>query len=172
MSVISLPDRGEAVEKAIAVVWQFLEYAESADDVRNERRKAVVKSALEGFRDDEVFTAVQERGRGTSDGPAKTVKAAEIEVLASCTDEMGEDRSDSDFYARSLPRPDWANPTTECLECVVLVHRLREVAARVEFTRFEPATPDIDGELQARVQAAPLASDAIFWRPAVENRGE
>ena len=171
MSVISLPDRDESLEKVVSQVWQFLESAESADDVRHERKKAVVKAALEDYADEEVFRAVQaRRGAGGEPSP-KTVKEAEIEVLASCKEEIGEDKPDGDFYARNLPRAEWASPLTECLECVVLVHRLREVAALVEFTRFDPATPDIDGELDGGVQAAPLARE-VTWLPAIENRGE
>jgi hypothetical protein len=171
MSVISLPDRDESLEKAVSQVWQYLEYAESAADVRHERKKAVVKAALEGYGDEEVFRAVEARKGLGGEAAPKKVKQAEIEVLASCKDEVGEDKPDGDFYARNLPRSEWAGPLTESLESVVLVHRLREVAALVEFTRFEAATPDIDGELQAGVQAAPLAQE-VSWLPAVENRGE
>jgi hypothetical protein len=171
MSVISLPDRDESLEKVVSQVWQFLDYAENIEDVRNERRRAVVKAALDGFSDDEVLRTVQARKGTGGEPPPKKVKEAEIEVLASCKDEIGEDKPDGDFYARNLPRSEWAGALTECLESVVLVHRLREVAALVEFTRFDPATPDIDGELEAGAQAAPLAREAT-WLPAVENRGE
>ena len=57
------------------------------------------------------------------------------------------------------------------VERIVLVDRLREVVAQVGFTRFEAITPDVDGELQMEVQAAPLSRE-ISWLPAVENRGE
>ena len=57
------------------------------------------------------------------------------------------------------------------IERVVLVHRLREVIAQVGFTRFEAATPDIEGELEIGVRPAPLARE-ISWLPAVENKGE
>ena len=53
----------------------------------------------------------------------------------------------------------------------MLVHRLREVVAQVGFTRFEASGPDIEGELQMGVEAAPLARETT-WLPAVENRGE
>src|SRR5438067_11779924 len=57
------------------------------------------------------------------------------------------------------------------VERVVLVHRLREVVAQLGFTRFEAITPDVEGELQMGVVAAPLARESA-WLPAVENRGE
>ncbi|HEY8504446.1 MAG TPA: DUF1998 domain-containing protein, partial [Gemmataceae bacterium] len=62
-------------------------------------------------------------------------------------------------------------PWMEHIERVVLIHRLREVVAQVGFTRFEALGPDVEGELQMGVQAAPLALETT-WLPAVENRGE
>ena len=54
---------------------------------------------------------------------------------------------------------------------MILVHRLREVVAQVGFTRFEPAMPDVDGELSLDVEPAPLARETT-WLPAIENKGE
>ena len=59
----------------------------------------------------------------------------------------------------------------EQIEAVVQVHRLREVSALAGFTRFEAATPDIDGEYETDVVRAEIASEPS-WFPAVENRGE
>jgi hypothetical protein len=173
LSVISLPDRNEKLEEAVNVAWANLEAVESVDEVRYERKKAVVKAALEGFGDEEVFEAVQaRRGAGAEGGPApRSVKQAELEVLAACKEELGSDDLDSTFYARALPRPAWDRAWTKDVEAVVLVHRLREVVAQVGFTRFEAATSDVTGELQMGVQAAQLARE-VSWLPAVENRGE
>jgi hypothetical protein len=54
-------------------------------------------------------------------------KIAELETLISVKDEIGEDRPDGVFYARSLPRTVWDRPWMAPIERVVLVHRLREV---------------------------------------------
>jgi hypothetical protein len=54
---------------------------------------------------------------------------------------------------------------------VVLVHRLREVVAQVGFTRFEPASADIHGELDLGVTRASIGLETP-WFPAYENRGE
>jgi hypothetical protein len=171
MSVISLPDRDESLEKAIDQVWQYLEIVESADDVRHERKRAVVKAALEGYTDEEVLEAVRARKGAGGGAPVKSVKQAELEVLTACKKEVGNDTPDGNFYARSLPRPAWDRPWMQAVECVVLVHRLREVVAQVGFTRFEAATPDVGGELDTNVQMAHLARE-VTWLPAVENRGE
>jgi hypothetical protein len=170
MSAISLPDRNEALEQALTQVWDFLQAVESAGEVRYERKKAAVQAALEGYSDDEVFQAVQAR-KGAGADPARSVKEAELEVLTSCRQEVGADTPDGTFYARALPRPAWDTPAMKDVDCVVLVHRLREVVAQVGFTRFEAATADVNGELDPGVQMAALARE-ITWLPAVENRGE
>ena len=51
------------------------------------------------------------------------------------------------------------------------MHRLREVVALLGFTRIEPATKDVSGELDIGVQRADIARD-ISWLPACEHRGE
>src|SRR5436309_11516858 len=68
MSVISLPDRNETLEKAVTQVWEhFLQYIDTRDEVQRERqRKPPVKAALEGFTDEEVFQEIEVR-KGTGD---------------------------------------------------------------------------------------------------------
>jgi len=173
MSVISLPDRNETLEKAVNQVWtDYLQGAESVEDLRFMRKKmAAVKNALEGFPDEDVYAQIESMKGATLEGPAKSVKQAEFEVLGAAKDESGADNPDGDFYARALPPAAWDAPWMSAVERVVLVHRLREVVAQVGFTRFEASTPNVEGELEVGVQAAPLARETT-WLPAVENRGE
>ena len=171
MSVISLPDRKEALVKAVDAIWDNLEAVETLDDLKYERKKAKVKAALEGYQDGEVWAEIQER-KGAGGLPApKSIKEAELEVLVSCEDEAGNDKPDGNFYARNLPRDRWDAPWMTGVERVVLVHRLREVVAQVGFTRFEVSSPDKNGELEMGVVRAALGRE-ITWLPAVENRGE
>jgi hypothetical protein len=170
ISVISLPDRSDAVKEAVGGAWDFLEAADSADDVRHERKKAKVRELLEGITDDEVFAEIQRRRTGFA-GEIKSVKQAELETLTASKDDVGGDQPDGAFHARSLPRQKWDRPWMEKIERVVLVQRLREVVAQVGFTRFEVATPDLQGELEMGVRRAPLARE-VSWLPATENRGE
>src|SRR5262249_56350090 len=68
MSVISLPDRNESLEKAVNQVWEnFLQYVDTIDELHKERqKKPPVKSALEGFSDEEVRQEIEvRRGLGT-----------------------------------------------------------------------------------------------------------
>jgi hypothetical protein len=173
MSVISLPERNASLEKAVNVVWEnFLQYVDTPDELKKERqKKPPVKAALEGFSDEEVFGEIEARkGKGGA-APVQSVKHAEFEVLTSTKQEVGNDTPDGDFYARALAMQPKGKPCMADVERVVLVHRLREVVAQLGFTRFEAITPDVEGELQMGVQAAPLSRE-LSWLPAVENRGE
>jgi hypothetical protein len=173
MSVISLPGRNESLEKAVNQVWEnFLQYVDTLNELKKERqKKPPVKAALEGFSDEEVMQEIEARKGTGSEAPVHTVKQAEFEVLTAAKEEVGSDTPDGDFYARCLPRAGWDRPWMAGVERVVLVHRLREVVAQLGFTRFEAITPDVEGELQMGVQAAPLGLETS-WLPAVENRGE
>ena len=171
MSVISLPDRNEDVREAVEAVWDFIGEVEDESELRYERKKAKVQKALEGFSDDEVLKEVKVR-RGQSLQQQKSVKQAELETLSAAKAELGDDRPDGDFFARTLPKGVWDAPWMKNIERVVLVHRLREVIAQVGFTRFEAISPDIDGELEMGVRRASLTHDDPQWLPAVENRGE
>lgn len=170
MSVISLPDRDEDIKEAVDAVWDFLEEVEDIEQLKYERKKGKVKKALEGISDEEAFAEIRARGAGFLQ-PDKSVKQVELETLIASKDELGDDKPDGTFFARMLPRENWDRPWMDCVERVVLVHRLREVIAQVGFTRFEAASPDIEGELEMGVKRASLARE-VSWLPAVENKGE
>jgi hypothetical protein len=172
LSVISIPDEDERLQAAVGKIWDdFLQYVEAPEDLMRERKKARVNSALEGYSDDIVLREIERRRGGSSTSEQKKIKIAELETLLSSAEEIGEDKVESEFYARGLKRPAKESSIWQKIDRVVLVHRLREVIAQIGFTRFEPAMNDIDGELSLGVRPAPLA-DEVQWLPAVENRGE
>lgn len=171
MSVISLPDRNENVREAVETVWDFIGEVEDLDMLKYERKKAKVHAVLDGFTDEEVFAEIKVR-RGQSLQQSKSIKQAEMETLSAAKAELGDDRPDGNFFARTLPKEAWDAPWMKNIERVVLVHRLREVIAQVGFTRFEAISPDIDGELEMGVRRASLTRDDPQWLPAIENRGE
>jgi len=152
------------------VYEDYLQYAEDIEELCRERRKERVANALEGFSDAAVWEEVERRksGRPKQD---KTIKQIEIETLLSQPDAIGEDKPEGDFYARNRDLKGLEKELKERVERIVLVHRLREVSALVGFTRFEPAIPDIDGELKLNVTPAALDLD-LSWVPAIENKGE
>lgn len=170
MSVISLPDRNVELRVAVDQVWDFIGEVADVGELKYERKKAKVHSVLGDYSDEEVFAEIKMR-RGQSAGQPKSIKQAEMETLIASKDELGDDKPDGNFFARTLPKKVWDKPWMQSIERIVLVHRLREVMAQVGFTRFEAVSPDIDGELEMGVRRASLARE-ITWLPAVENRGE
>lgn len=173
LTVISLPDRFEALTQAVNRAWDlYLQQVDTLDKLKQLLEiLPPLREMLAGFTTEEVFAEIRAHRGATPSAATKSVKQAEIEVLASSAPEIGNDRPDGDFYARALPRAAWAAPHTEALEGVVLAHRLREVTALVGFTRIEASAPDVEGELDAGVTRAALARE-ISWLPALENRGE
>ncbi len=170
LAVISLPDRDQTVKQAIDAAWEYLEAVETLEELQYERKKAKVKAALDGLTDQEAFAEIDLRRKGGIKEDKK-VKVAELETLIASKEELGDDRPNGNFFARTLPRTAWESPWMKDIERVVLVHRLREVVAQVGFTRFEAAAPDIEGELEMGVRRANLARE-VSWLPAVENKGE
>lgn len=170
MSAISLPDRHEDLRNAVESVWDFIGEVEDIDMLKYERKKSKVHATLDAFKDEEVYAEIKVR-RGESTQSSKSIKQAEMETLIASKTELGDDKPDGKFFARTLPSEIWNKPWMSDVERVVLVHRLCEVMAQVGFTRFEAVSPDIDGELEMGVRRASLARE-ISWLPAIENRGE
>jgi hypothetical protein len=171
LSVISIPDRDSLMRKAVDAVWEdYLLYVDTLEDLQRERKKAKVFAMIQDFSDDQVMADIRRRKGGQEDDK-RSIKQAEIEMLQSSQAEIGDDQPEGDFFARSFPLNDGRTGYLSKLSRIVLVHRLREVIAQVGFTRFESATPDIDGELSLGVTRASLAYE-VSWLPAIENRGE
>lgn len=172
LRVISIPDRDQALREAVGHVWEaFGPLIESAADIPKLRRSPAFEAAVRRFSDEKVWAEAQRR-RGAKSTEVKTIKQVEIETLLSSEDEVGEDAPiGADYHARRFPLAPVSSGPMFLIDRVVLLHRVREVMALVGFTRFEPAVPDIDGELTLGVRRADLARDTT-WLPAVENRGE
>src|SRR6202044_2252540 len=130
-----------------------------------------VKAALEGVSNDAAFAEVVRRRDGKP-VPHKKVKEAEIELLQSLPPEVTTDRpGDRRFFGRSIALPKKRGKAMDLVDRVVLVHRLSEVRALCGFTRFEPLTADVDGELDIGAEVARI-DEPLTWLPAVENHGE
>lgn len=170
--VISLPDAGERVRKAVDALWDdFLSVAEDQGDITRERRKTRVQQALEGLTDAEVWAECERRHSGGGDEADRSLKDVELETFLAVPEELGDDRPEGDFHARRLPLPAARSGAMDKIDRLVLVHRLREVVTEVGFTRFEPPAVLIGSEIDLDVRVASLALDTR-WLPAVENRGE
>ena len=89
VSVLSLPDRGAAVDGAVAELWDDLQIVDDAADLTFMKKKPTVAAALDPFDDDEVLHAIGERKRGqSSDRPVKQV---ELDALLGAPEGFGDD---------------------------------------------------------------------------------
>jgi len=171
VSVLSLPDRGSAVQRIVGELWDDLQIVDDSAGLAFFKKKPKIAEMLAPFEDEEVLAAIRER----KEGPAaeKPVKQVELEALLAAPEGFGEDVPiDPDFHARRLPDRAWRRPGSwEGVAAVIQLHRLREVQALVGFTRLEAEMPDIQGEFDTDVQRAQLVLEPK-WFPAVENRGE
>lgn len=171
VSVLSLPDRGSAVESVVRELWDDLQIVDDVADLNFLKKKPRIAEKLASFGDDEVLDAIHEVKKGSvGDRPVKQV---ELEALLASPEGFGEDVPvDRNFHARRLPDRAWRRTRrSDGIEAVIQVHRLREVLALAGFTRFEAVTPDIQGDYETDVERAALAEEPR-WFPAVENRGE
>ena len=172
LSVLSIPERGAAVETVVRELWDDLQIVNDAADLGLMKRKPKVAAALAPFDDDEVLMAIG-NAKGTSAVSERSVKEIELEAILAAPDGFGDDVPvNLDFHARRLPDAMWRRSERAVgVEAVIQLHRLREVMALAGFTRFEAVTPDIHGEYETDVERAAIALEPR-WFPAVENRGE
>src|SRR5260370_15131747 len=171
VSVLSLPDRGTAVETAVAELLDDLQIVDDAAGLAFLKKKPKIAEKLAPFAEAEVLAAIREAKSGkTGERPVKQV---ELEALLVVPEGFGDDVPvDPNFHARRLPDRAWRrSKRSDSIEAVIQLHRLREVLALVGVTRFEAETPDIDGEYETDVERAKIALEPQ-WFPAVENRGE
>ena len=173
VSVLSLPDRGTAVERAVRELWDDLNIVDSQTELDFIKKKPHVTETLAAFSDDEVLQAIQHAKHGNN--PERSVKEAEIDALLAAPEGHGEDVPvDPDFHARHLPEAAWRrleSGFSSGIESIVQLHRLREVQALIGFTRLEAEVRDIHGRYSTDVERADIALEPR-WFPAVENRGE
>lgn len=116
--------------------------------------------------------------RAIEDYRSRKTKPEEFDVLR---DHVSSPRERADPSARFVSEPlpfDPGGGRLASIEKVVLVHRLREVTAQIGFTRFEPVTADLYGELDLGVQMQKLSREGCelcrekLAYPAIELRGE
>ena len=172
LSVLSLPDRGGEVDRAVEELWDHLQIVTNAAQLGFMKNHPGVANRLASFSDDEVLDAIAARHSGGATGE-RPIKHAELDALLTVAEGFGDDVPvDPDFHARRLPQSAWRHSSRfGGIEAVIQVHRLREVLALAGFTRLEPVMPNVDGEYEGEVERADIALEPA-WFPAVENRGE
>lgn len=170
LRVFSLPKADEPLEQAVREYWNMLGPLAMAPEVA---AKALMPTQscwprLEPYGVDAVWEAVRR----------------ETARVGNASSEPADDESDlatPEWRAFTRPRavqlPDFTTSlepsperTDDWLEQVVLVRRLREVAALTGFTRID--APEWDPRQVEDSRLAPLSSGAPTWLPCAESRGE
>lgn len=178
--VISLPQSNTDLERALDAVWSDIQTCQSVADVQAARRfNAIIRTNLDGFSDEEVYTRIEARraaGATADSQKQENPRIAEYRILASGRALIGENKPRAHLHAETLPRSVWdpnKTPLLSGIASVVAVHRLREVACLYGFTRFEPAPLADEGveDIGLAVNGAPLGEDPE-WLPAIEQFGE
>jgi hypothetical protein len=124
VSVLSLPDRGSAVETAVRDLWDDLQIVEDAAGLAFLKKKPKVLARLAGFSDEEVLAAIAAmRAGGTAERPVKQV---ELDALLAVPEGFGDDVPvDPNFHARRLPDRIWRPPRrTDGIAAVTQVHKV------------------------------------------------
>ena len=173
MSVISLPEFDAGLASRVTSHYERLKAAQDLGALANFRMIPELNAAFAEIADSEVIAEFN-RQSGDGDPDNVPVKVAEFQILNKGDVLIGEDVQGSKFHAETLARDSWDPETTVLnspVENLVLVHRLREVASLLGFTRLEAVSPDTNGELDLEVERAALA-ETITWLPTIENRGE
>lgn len=174
LSVISIPDGMNKLEEVAAELWEsgLVNVKDRAKLDQLMDLVPAVKDRLEGVDLDGLLTVIQAMQEGKDlKSVAKPVKETEFDALSQAPEEAVSDMPQGDFFVRQLAPGTWQDPLLAGLDKVVLVHRLREVVALAGFTRFEPESTDVTGELDLKVVRAPLVQKPD-WMPVSENRGE
>ncbi|MFO0675733.1 MAG: DUF1998 domain-containing protein [Polyangiaceae bacterium] len=166
-SVIHIPDHDAEARDRITKVIDLISDVESVEELELFRkRQKPVREGLEGIPSKTAYAEVVRRRDGQ---PLiqKKPKEAEVEVLLSANEEKNNDR----FTIVGVPLPKGRKGAISLVDKLALLPRLTEVRALVGFTRFEPKSTDIDGDLDIGAEVA-RPDDPLTWLPAVENRGE
>lgn len=171
ITVLSLPDRGTEIDKAVNDHWNILQVVTEPSQLQTFLAIPEIGHLKERFPEADLLKAIKRRRQGSAED--RPVKIVELDAILAAPEGFGDDIPvDPDFHARRLPDHVWRKDQRwSGVKAVIQVHRLREVRALIGFSRFDPIVPDIDGEFDSDVERAQIAEDPS-WFPAIENRGE
>ena len=164
VSVLAVPVYREPLAQKVADNWRLLRDVTSIQVLEYARKTHQELSTFAGVSDEELLEAIeQHRGALTQDTSAQSdILETEWAVLS---DPAHAPTSDDFLLTPTDPPP----AVEDLVEQVVLVERVREVAALIGFTRVDPPE-ELDGAAGRR--PAPLSRAAPEWVPCAEVRGE
>lgn len=168
LSALSVPDPDNEIRDALS---RDTERIRKRLEKSEDRLRAFLEDDHEALVERHSMDAVVVQARLLAAGQAVEragLRSAEYLQLTKFAElERPDERFDEDaqFIARRLDK------TFPKVGTVTLVHRLREVLVQFGFTRLEPSSADLQGEIDLGVARAPLASDES-WLPAATLQGE
>ena len=176
LTLISLPEVGEALARAVETHWARIESLRALPNfVQFLKLDPVTAVDFRDHPDADIMAAIERRGEAAASG-AGDPRIDEFDRLTADVDVIGHDGAGSRLFATrlELARLDIPPRIAPLVSGVVQVHRLREVACLYGFTRLEPAPTALESELddiRLAVDGAPLSRGA-GWFPATEQFGE
>lgn len=171
LRAFSLPLAGSALDQLVAEFWGQLELLAGlpAEVAKGLMRTQTCWAELEPFGADDAWDAIQRHAQALSSGGQDASSGDELDLLRPEWEAFsaGGNVELPDFTTRREPCP---RGTASWLEQVVLVTRLREVAALYGFTRID--APEWDDVSSADPRRAQLSDQEPSWVPCAEMRGE
>ena len=176
LTIISLPELGEALARAVEAHWATIESLRAVPNlVQVLKLNPTTRNDFRDYSEAEIIAAIERRGERAVSGTTDP-RIEEFDRLSADTDIIGQEGANSRLFGRrlDLSKLDIPKRVASLIASVVQVHRLREVACLYGFTRLEPAPTALETELddiRLAVNGAPL-SRGEGWFPATEQFGE
>jgi len=167
-SALSIPEWDDPIQAAIGRYEENLQKITTVDAIKLLLEMGVLPE-LEGFDPDGILNALELRRHQAEHPPtALDIRFEEFRALRSQPKAADAHRREFEIEPVSVP-----SAFEELVERVVIVRRLKEVRALDGFSRIDSAFDvALDDEQPETFQRQSLSGDALYWRPAVELRGE
>lgn len=167
-SALAIPEWDDPIQAALARYEESLQKITTRAQIESLLEMGVFPG-LERFDSDAIFEALELRRLQNEHPPtALDIRVEEFRALRS-------QPKAADAHRREFEIEPVAVPTSfqDLIERVVIVRRLKEVRALDGFSRIDSAFDvALDDEQPETFQRQSLSGDELYWRPAVELRGE
>lgn len=164
-SALSIPPYSDPIQQDVAPHWETIEQADSPARLAEGVSGGFydLGDLLDRYSADQVWKAVHEEPE---------VMELRPDEYQSFLDPPEPAQPPHEFEVRHIDVPD--EPDALKIATVAAGTRLREVRALRGFTRIDSGSDigDLSDVSKLEIDVAPLASQSIAWRPAVELRGE
>ncbi len=167
LSAISIPSSTTRLIQLIDDNWATLKPVTSFDILKAFRQTPML-AALAEFSDEEIWDVIvkkRESDDQTGTDEEEDLKTPEWKVFSN----PGDSPVTDDFKLRAVEPPAGYE---KFIEKTVLIERIREVRAIMNFTRIETPGDFMDGDEIPEERLAPLSRKEPTWLPGAEVHGE